>query len=850
MVRDILLQLDDVALDYVELDEIDAAAFNATGALRRENGMELRPSASGRTAYDFIIFNYHPFTMAPHLSAEKVKLRREKTFSIVLEIEPDNPYAFVPPEAFDGLIVLDPTVRADGRAWPFPRPLSGIPRQPEPRRVDRPTIGSFGLATPGKGFELLMSAVNLEFDSALVRINISPSTYADPIMQQTHRRPFGEYLGELCKQIAKPGIDVEITHEFMSDADLLDWCEGNDINAFMYTRRQSGLSATTDQAIMSGRPLLISANDTFRHIHPYILPYPRNTLRDAMAHSTPAVRRMQQDWSVKAFADTFRQMLQGNGLLGDQPALGSVETGPVQDATQPSVLVVIPGAAAGGRTLLDWEERAWQTLCKSSLVQASTIGTDDLTQLESAVFWSRCTTLLVLQEHATIDPPLAAMLDRLAAAGLQVRCACRGGVDAAPEGWTPLGPIIPFFTLVLNLPEGPPIINLYGFESGKYLAEVAGKVRRELPAAEIVVHVPTELGARVSGLLDHRLARIRDLLRASPGITIARRTMSDDAATAINELGTGTCNLFCADSAASAKVANLLDLAMAADRVVSHTIHAPIPAYAGLIPIFEAQSLPELIKNGTAEQIAGYNRNSEGRVLLALEELLGVPGETREGCTPRSDLVGKALVSVNANAVLDRAVGDRLVAAAEQLRSKNQQATIDELYRPDSMRQQAFLLLGLLWAARRQGETLIVGDQHRYMVQMLRARGTRFDHCSDLDTAPQSQARYRTVMLANAVSGADELAEALETMDRSIEAGGFGVLTFFYGETYNVEAASANADIPTLTRIDLEKALRRVEGRLLPVTTPNWRTDRPDLSPDPFALPAFGTLTVRKAAHV
>jgi hypothetical protein len=257
--------LDKFVLDYLELSQIDTGRFNETGVLRRMDGSEILPQNSNGAHYDFIIFNFHPYTMRPAIEPKQVAKLQAKTFAVVLEIEPSNPYAFVDTECFDGLLVLDPTIQSDGKAWPFPRPLDGMPRRPSPRTGGTLTIGSFGLATPGKGFELLMSAVNLEFDEAIVRINIPESTYADEYTQQVHRRPYVEYLEELCHRIAKPGIDLEVTRDFMSETELLDWCADNDINCFMYTRRQSGLSATTDQAIIAGRPLLISANDTSPH---------------------------------------------------------------------------------------------------------------------------------------------------------------------------------------------------------------------------------------------------------------------------------------------------------------------------------------------------------------------------------------------------------------------------------------------------------------------------------------------------------------------------------------------------------------------------------------------------------
>ena len=77
----------------------------------------------------------------------------------------------------------------------------------------------------------------------------------------------------------------------MTPEALIDWCHENDLNCFMYTRDQPGLSATTDQAILSGQPLLTLTNATFRHIHPYIPPYPQTPSRSrSRARGLPSRR--------------------------------------------------------------------------------------------------------------------------------------------------------------------------------------------------------------------------------------------------------------------------------------------------------------------------------------------------------------------------------------------------------------------------------------------------------------------------------------------------------------------------------------------------------------------------------
>lgn len=254
------------------------------------------------TAYDFYAFNYHHATMG-WLDARSVSQLPELKLTFVLETLRNNPFVLCPSDAFDVYCALDPTMNVmDKRVYGFPRPLESAPALRPYQEQDIPIIGSFGFATQGKGFELVVEAVNQEFDRARIRLNIPFGTYADS--------QYAEHLVELCRRTAKEGIELSITHDYMDKDELIQWCGQNTLNCFLYNRNMPGLSATTDQAISSGRPLSISTNETFRHIHPYIKPYPLRSLRESIAQSPPEILRLQEDWKPRKFALRFEKVLE------------------------------------------------------------------------------------------------------------------------------------------------------------------------------------------------------------------------------------------------------------------------------------------------------------------------------------------------------------------------------------------------------------------------------------------------------------------------------------------------------------------------------------------------------------
>ena len=270
--------------------------------------------------YDFYAFNYHHVRMA-WLDPSSVRRLPGFKLTFVLETLPGNPFVLCPPDAFDAYCALDPTMTtSDRRVYAFPRPLEPRPPLPAPPSAPVPVIGTFGFATRGKGFELVVDAVNREFDKAVVRINIPSSTFAHRPRSLWKSNDYSEVLSDLCRKRAKPGVDVVISHDYLSKPDLIRWCAENTLNCFLYDRNMPGLSATTDQAIVSDRPLAVSANPTFRHIHPYVSPYPAQSLRESIGSSMNGVRAMQHDWTPENFTARFEQVLADAGIFGELPA--------------------------------------------------------------------------------------------------------------------------------------------------------------------------------------------------------------------------------------------------------------------------------------------------------------------------------------------------------------------------------------------------------------------------------------------------------------------------------------------------------------------------------------------------
>ena len=126
-----------------------------------------------------------------------------------------------------------------------------------------PTFGSFGFGSKIKGYVALVNKVQKEFDEAIIRINIPSNSYFDP--EATLAKKLSQ---KLQKKVYKKGISLQITHDFFSEKELLDFLAQNTANVFMYnpSPKMYGIASATDYALAVHRPVAFTKSLLFRHL--------------------------------------------------------------------------------------------------------------------------------------------------------------------------------------------------------------------------------------------------------------------------------------------------------------------------------------------------------------------------------------------------------------------------------------------------------------------------------------------------------------------------------------------------------------------------------------------------------
>jgi hypothetical protein len=238
-----------------------------------------------------VIYNYYPSTM-PWLNNPVLKGHSGVAHICIFHEVPTN--------IFDYYIHVDPTFVDSETHFGIDRLLPDYTNTQPPTEVM--TIGTFGFGLGGKNYNSLVKKVNSEFDEAIVRLHIPFAAFGDSTGHGAR------HWVELCKrEITKPGISLDVSHEFLSEQLLLSWLGYNTMNAFYYDEMYGrGCASVTDYALAVDRPLAITKSYMFRHLHPFApeICMEDNSLADIAARGTEPLEQFTI-WNRENFIRRF-----------------------------------------------------------------------------------------------------------------------------------------------------------------------------------------------------------------------------------------------------------------------------------------------------------------------------------------------------------------------------------------------------------------------------------------------------------------------------------------------------------------------------------------------------------------
>lgn len=252
-----------------------------------------------------IIYNWTGGTMS-WVTPETVNILREKNIKQFLLVHNVGYATF-----FDYYLHQHPYWQfTDDKNFAIPRPLPFYNKSEFKKSDDIIRIGSFGFGLLNKYYNEICRIVNEQFDNENVelRLHLTTGTFAGT----TQNIPL---VSQLCQQnITKLNISLNITTDFISDEELLNFLAGNDLNIFFYEDypTYNGISSVIDYALAVQKPLAINKSSMYSHLldtKPSIC-VEDNSLIDIMNNGFIPLQEKYDSWTHEKFIHTLETIIE------------------------------------------------------------------------------------------------------------------------------------------------------------------------------------------------------------------------------------------------------------------------------------------------------------------------------------------------------------------------------------------------------------------------------------------------------------------------------------------------------------------------------------------------------------
>jgi nucleoside-diphosphate-sugar epimerase len=217
---------------------------------------------------NIIIYNYHSGA-TPWLNDQSIRLKYNTIKHIMIHydllqihIDNFNPSNFV---GFNYIITDNDTLNTNNTSiFLVPRSIPFSDKISIENRIDTiPKIGFQGFGFGHKGIDKIARQIQNEFDEAIFRLHMPSSYFCDRHGNEAKKR-----VSEVCSIITKPGIKIEVSHDFLSDEDIIKWLNENTINCYFYDYLpNSGIASSPDYAIAARRPIAVNNSRMLTNLH-------------------------------------------------------------------------------------------------------------------------------------------------------------------------------------------------------------------------------------------------------------------------------------------------------------------------------------------------------------------------------------------------------------------------------------------------------------------------------------------------------------------------------------------------------------------------------------------------------
>jgi len=199
----------------------------------------------------------------------------------------------------------------DDRNFALARPLFEF-NSPSTKVLDDDTIhiGSFGFGLSCKYIDEICKLINEQLFYKKVQINLH--------LTEAHFCPNADTIAsikqECLNSITHDNIKLNMTHNFLTNEEILEFLAKNDLNIFFYEKYQhyNGISSSVDYALSVKKPIAICSSNMFSHIwdaQPSIC-VENNSLLNIINNGFAPLEEKYNSWTHKKFIHTLETIIE------------------------------------------------------------------------------------------------------------------------------------------------------------------------------------------------------------------------------------------------------------------------------------------------------------------------------------------------------------------------------------------------------------------------------------------------------------------------------------------------------------------------------------------------------------
>lgn len=252
---------------------------------------------------DIAIFNYHPATLSWYNPDSSSRINQIQF--MIEDHSGRNDVIYHKMPKVKEVITMNVISDDQEHYHPGVRPIIYYDNIQYKKPNGRLKIGTDGVGGREKHLDVMISLLNQQFfDPIDFCIHFSVGTFADANFSQL------QDMIQQCKNMAAPNINVNFICNQLSDLELVEWLNQNDINIYCYSNYDSNaVSSAIDKALAAKKPIGVNNSNFFKHVYSSDISISESPIIDIINRGITPLEKFYDMWNPDRLIKQYENLV-------------------------------------------------------------------------------------------------------------------------------------------------------------------------------------------------------------------------------------------------------------------------------------------------------------------------------------------------------------------------------------------------------------------------------------------------------------------------------------------------------------------------------------------------------------